>query len=792
MNAKLCGLGIGIALLGWLSAAPAGAIQVVNTNDSGTGSLRQAVLDANAAPGSSITFAIPGSGVHVITLTTGQLEIDHSMTIDGYTQTGASPNTLAVGNNAVILIEIDAGNASSIFNIIGGSSLIQGLSMVNSSIAIASNSAGNVIRGNFVGVDHTGNVASRGYLQIEAANNTIGGAAPSARNVIAGNNIFLDIALAPGTIVQGNYFGLNAAGTTALTGPSIGISVGPGSAGSVVGGSIAGAGNVIGNWGTNAIQIVTDGVVVQGNLIGTDATGTHMLNTNGGQIGINVALPAAASAIIGGSVAAAGNTISSAHGSGIFLQGAADSTTTILGNRIGTDVTGILPFPNSQSGVCIQSGLATIGGINAGEGNRIAFNQTNGVNVSGTGYAIRGNSFEGNAGLGIALSSRCDLKSNPTPNDDGDGDTGPNNLQNYPIVTSVTYGASTTRVQGQFNSAPNTTYALDFYENPACSNRPQEFLQGKIYRGSDHVTTDASGNGVIDTVLNVAVENGARMAMTATDPLGNTSEFSQRILFSSSPSSGPSSGGTTLTLNGMLFGDPATVTIGGVAATNVSTSGTTTIFADAPALAPGTVNDIVADVPGGLSGTLRFGYVSDFLDVPGSLPVHPFVTKLVSNAITAGCGGGDYCPASPVTRGQMAVFLLRGLNGLCYTPPPATGTVFNDVPIGSFAAAYIEALAAAHVTSGCGGGNYCPTTPVTRAQMAVFLLRSAYGPTYTPPTCTNATFADVPCSSGFAPWIYDLVARGITVGCGGGNYCPSSSVTRGQMAVFLVTTFGLP
>jgi hypothetical protein len=95
------------------------------------------------------------------------------------------------------------------------------------------------------------------------------------------------------------------------------------------------------------------------------------------------------------------------------------------------------------------------------------------------------------------------------------------------------------------------------------------------------------------------------------------------------------------------------------------------------------------------------------------------------------------------------------------------------------------------VTAGCGGGNYCPTADVTRAQMAVFLLRTLEGASYAPPACVTPVFSDVPCSSGFAPWINELAARGITAGCGGGNYCPSNPNTRGQMAVFLTTTFGL-
>ncbi|MFL6196788.1 MAG: S-layer homology domain-containing protein, partial [Thermoanaerobaculia bacterium] len=94
-------------------------------------------------------------------------------------------------------------------------------------------------------------------------------------------------------------------------------------------------------------------------------------------------------------------------------------------------------------------------------------------------------------------------------------------------------------------------------------------------------------------------------------------------------------------------------------------------------------------------------------------------------------------------------------------------------------------------TSGCGGGNYCPSAPTTRDQMAVFLLLAKEGASYTPPACAG-TFADVPCSSSFAPWVDELARRGVTSGCGSGNYCPGASVTRGQMSVFIATMFGMP
>jgi hypothetical protein len=181
---------------------------------------------------------------------------------------------------------------------------------------------------------------------------------------------------------------------------------------------------------------------------------------------------------------------------------------------------------------------------------------------------------------------------------------------------------------------------------------------------------------------------------------------------------------------------------------------------------------------------------NSFADVP---PAHGFYTAietLFHNGVTAGCSGSSYCPSSAVTRAQMSVFLLKGKLGRAYLPPPASGAAFADVPAGAFAAAWIEDLADSGISAGCGAGLYCPDVAVTRAQMAVFLLKAMHGSAYVPPAASGI-FLDVPPSNPFAPWIEQLAAEGITAGCGGGSYCPSSPNTRGQMAVFLAKTFGL-
>ena len=195
--------------------------------------------------------------------------------------------------------------------------------------------------------------------------------------------------------------------------------------------------------------------------------------------------------------------------------------------------------------------------------------------------------------------------------------------------------------------------------------------------------------------------------------------------------------------------------------------------------------------PGGVTKAWSVHIGESFPDVPTTDQFYAFIETLFHSGVTGGCGLGNYCPTNSVTRAQMAVFLLKSRFGLSFAPPPATGTVFNDVTPATFAAAWIESLAGFKVTGGCGSGNYCPDNPVTRGQMAVFLLKSAHGSAYIPPTCTGI-FDDVPCPGNpFADWIEQLFAEGITGGCGGNNYCPNNPNTRGQMAVFLTKTFGL-
>jgi hypothetical protein len=197
--------------------------------------------------------------------------------------------------------------------------------------------------------------------------------------------------------------------------------------------------------------------------------------------------------------------------------------------------------------------------------------------------------------------------------------------------------------------------------------------------------------------------------------------------------------------------------------------------------------------PGGM---LNFR-VRNFADVAGNNVFWKNIEGLYAAGVTGGCAAAPdllYCPGQNVTRAQMAIFLLKGIHGAAYLPPPVgTTTGFNDVPAGYWAAAWIKQLAAEGITAGCGPSIFCPEGNVTRDQMAVFLLRSKHGAGYVPPASGGSTgFADVPGTFWAADWIKQLAAEGITTGCGGGNFCPGGTVTRDQMSAFLSRTFNIP
>jgi len=456
-----------------------------------------------------------------------------------------------------------------------------------------SGATGNLVQGNYIGTDvnataDLGNSAFGVGIGI-AANNTIGGTAAGARNVISGNNsdgILISGSGAIGNLVQGNFIGTNVNGTADLGNSGIGVFFIGDAPNNIIGGTAAGARNVISGNGQDGVFIgkpvpsesanIVQGnfigadvtgaaasggsaTIVQGNFIGTDLTGTADLGNDMNGIGIeNVP-----GNIIGGTAAGARNVISGNFGRGIDISGNLATNNTVQGNFIGTDVSGTANLGNSGDGVTFGFGPLnnTIGGTAAGAGNIIAFNGNNGVHVAaGTGNAVLSNSIFSSALLGIELAD-----DGVTPNDGGDGDTGANNLQNFPVITSASSGGANTNIQGTLNSAQNTTFRVEFFSAAACDASGNG--EGQTFIGSTNAMTDGSGNVNFNVTFPVSLSGGSVVTATATDPGGNTSEFSQCSIVSSScaitcPSNQTKTTGPTGTQCGAAVNYPAPTTVG--------------------------------------------------------------------------------------------------------------------------------------------------------------------------------------------------------------------------------------
>ena len=430
-----------------------------NTNDSGPGSLRQAILDANANAGATntINFNLDGTGPFTIAPLSALPPITVPVVIDGTTQTGYS---------GAPLIELMGANTSGAgLTIVGGNSIVRGLAInrwSGNGITLASN--GNRVEANYVGTDPSGMISRpNGNAGVQVSfgawsNNVIGGLTPAQRNLISGgggNGVSLRQG-ATNNLVQGNYIGVNAQGTAAL--------------------GNTGAGVIIGESSNNT---VTDNV-----LSGNGLDGVLFVS----EFPPNVAI---------------GNVIRA--------------------NRIGTDASGTVAIGNLQAGVHFASTAASanvIGGVAPGDGNLIAFNTGIGVRVVGTNNAVRGNAIHTNGGLGIDLGAN-----GVTANDAGDADTGANNLQNFPVITAA--GTGSTIIDGTISSTPNTLFALDFFASSSCD--PTGFGEGQRFLGSATVNTNETGLGSYHVTLTPTAVTGEFITATATDPAGNTSEFSSCV-----------------------------------------------------------------------------------------------------------------------------------------------------------------------------------------------------------------------------------------------------------------------
>jgi hypothetical protein len=471
--------------------APAGlnaaTFTVTNANDAGGGSLRQAILDANAAAGAdTIAFNIAGSGPHEIHPLSSLPGVSGPVLIDGYTQPGSSDNSGSIGSNAQIrIVLVGPGNSSvhALALLVGSAgSTVRGL-VINRFGGSQINALGDdcVITGNYIGTDPTGSVAypsapgTRLGLSITGDRCRIGGPAPADRNVVSGNS-------------------------------HVGI---------YVGGS---------------------DVVVQGNLVGTDRVGANALgNSCGISIGVGVGADPTVGAHIGGvnsGVSAPRNVISGNTRCGIEIVSGLGHV--IEGNFIGLAAFPIATIPNAGPGIDVRGGDSIrVGAAVAGSiSNGIAGNTGPGVRIASDsthvpqGISVFGNSIFGNDGLAIDLAPNG--VAGVTQNDPLDADIGPNDLQNFPELTGVNLIAEGTRITGRIRSEPNVSYFIDFYSVPTCD--PSGHGGGSSYLGDATITTGADGQAVFQRVFEEAPVSGFASA-TATRALvgGPTSEFSRCI-----------------------------------------------------------------------------------------------------------------------------------------------------------------------------------------------------------------------------------------------------------------------
>lgn len=536
MNPKMVSLLITLLTSGGaLSALLGNTLTVTNTDDSGAGSLRQALLDSNASVGvlDMIAFNIAGTGVQTISPVSPLPAITDPVVIDAYTQPGAAENTDPDAFNGMLLIELngaDAGTDVTGLTITAGDSTIRGL-VINrfDENGIRLESANNIVEGNFVGTNASGTGSlgnSNNGVQIaDAPDNTVGGTTPAARNILSGNNengVSIFGSDATGNLVQGNLIGTDATGTDGLGNTAVGVYLFAAPF-NTIGGAVAGARNVISANGVHGVVLDEEGGgnLVQGNFIGTDVTGNVAL----GNSEVGVVIQNAGTNTIGGSEASAANVISGNGDDGIFISGVLSGATTVVGNFIGTQANGIDPLGNANDGIELSSSdPVSFVFIVGPPANVIAFNGARGVFVSGgTGNLIFGNSIFSNGGLGIDLGD-----SGVTPNDAGDGDDGPNGLQNFPLLTSAMRSGGKTTIQGTLNSTPNSTFLLHFYVSSAAD--PSGNGEGQTYLGVQDVTTDDGGNVTFSADLDALAPMGqAVVSATATDGFHNTSEFSQTV-----------------------------------------------------------------------------------------------------------------------------------------------------------------------------------------------------------------------------------------------------------------------
>ncbi|MDQ3707353.1 MAG: S-layer homology domain-containing protein [Chloroflexota bacterium] len=717
--------------------------------------------------------------------------------------TGAIPNGtdgVLINNSQGVTV---GGTASGSGNVISGNA--------RNGVTLQGHADGNTIQGNLIGTGATGttdlgNIENGIFIaSVHPDHNVIGGTTSAARNIISGNNqhgvhIVGDVVAAHiATRIEGNYIGTNLAGNAAIGNTLAGVNLFE-AAGVTVGGTTSGAGNLISGNGQEGVRLASDGASfnsVQGNFIGTNAAGTAAVPN--GKSGVTLGSGAQINAI-GGTTAAARNLISGNAGAGLIVEENAHSNE-IAGNYIGTALNGSTALGNVGVGVVMSSTNATLGGVEAGQSNLIAFNGTNGVQVrTGSGNRILSNSIHSNASLGIDL-----LPAGVTPNDAGDGDNGPNGLQNYPVLNAVTLSGANTLVTGTLNSKPDATYTVQFFHNPTCHASGSG--EGKTLLDTKSVTTDASGNATFNVSLPLAPQSSF-VSATATDSAGNTSEFSVCRQATGTGQATATATRTATTPAGSTATSTATTPAGSTATSTAVGGATGTRTASATATAavsstPGTGNP--SSTPNATATTVPGGCTVSFPDVPQGSTFYSFVRCLACRGIIGGFSDGTFRPSANVTRGQLSKIVA---NAAGFNESPGE-QVFQDVTPGSPFFDYVQRLNRRGVIDGyrcggagepCGAGNlsyFRPNNNATRGQISKIVAIAAG---YQDASMTQS-FADVPPGSTFHTWIENLTSRQVMSGypcggpgepCGAGNrpyFRSNANATRGQLAKIVSNTF---
>jgi hypothetical protein len=518
---------------------------VTTTADAGAGSLRQAIVDANAAANSGgpdvIAFNI-ATGPYVITPTSPLPDIIEAVVVDGYSQAGASVNNLAAGTNANLVIQLsgDLVNGGNGLVLAGsGGSTVTGLAIVGfgdgsagNGSAIVLKSGGNKVAGNFLGTNTSGAfegnanagvaVGEIGFSGPLFAGNVIGGTANGDRNLITASKYGVLLgSQSLNTSIVGNLIGTNASGTGAVANNLAGVWDAGGS-GTIIGdGSVAGGNVISGNTNAGIVVGNSPGIQIRGNFIGTNAAGNGAL----GNLGVGIIVNNGGS---GGLIE--GNVVAANGAGGIQLGsplGDGDAFGyNIRANFIGTNVSNA-QLGNSGAGIAIysQSSNHVIGGTLGGQGNTIAYNVGAGIESRGEGSNNRfqGNSIRSNiGGLGIDLANSVEHRFGVTLNDPLDAD----NVTNWPTIqTFVNTGAAVT-LDGVLDAKPNRTYRLEFFAMAPNQIDPSGFGGGAVFLGFRDVTTSGIGQGVFTFSEPFSLPADTAFSATAT-PLGNgsTSEF---------------------------------------------------------------------------------------------------------------------------------------------------------------------------------------------------------------------------------------------------------------------------